>query len=126
MGGVAFGGGGKVKIVATDFAGNQTTYTFTFELVTTSTEDESTLPDRFVLHDNYPNPFNPQTVIPFELAEDAHVEINIYDVAGRFIARIADEQYSAGSHQVTWDTSVGQGRELSSGGLLLPGAIRGF
>ncbi|MDZ7692337.1 MAG: T9SS type A sorting domain-containing protein [Balneolaceae bacterium] len=105
----------EVKIVATDFTGNQSTETFSFERVTTNTDDESELPDRFVLHDNYPNPFNPQTVIPFELAEATHVEINIYDVAGRYITTLLDERVSAGSHQVTWDISVGSGRELSSG-----------
>jgi len=104
-----------VKIVATDFNGNQTTTTFSFEQITTTTDDKSVLPDRFLLHDNYPNPFNPQTVIPFELAEAAHVEINIYDVAGRYITTLLNERLTAGNHQVSWNTSVGQGRELSSG-----------
>lgn len=105
----------EVVVIAADFAGNQSTETFTFELISTSNQSEDTVPDQFVLHNNYPNPFNPQTVIPFELTEAAHVEINIYDVAGRFVTRLADERFSAGHHQVTWDTSVGTGRELSSG-----------
>jgi len=109
------GGTEDVKIIATDFNGNESISTFSFERVTTNTDEESALPDRFVLRDNYPNPFNPQTVIPFELAESANVEINIYDVAGRYITTLLDERMSAGSHQVTWNTSVGQGRELSSG-----------
>jgi len=60
-----------VRIVATDFKENTSSNTISFERITTSTEEESNLSDRFVLHDNYPNTFNPQTVIPFELAESA-------------------------------------------------------
>lgn len=81
--------------------------------VSASGDDEKTretTPDQFKLGEGYPNPFNPETTIPFTLAEHADVRITVYDVTGRQVARLADERYSSGSHQVTFDAG-----QLASG-----------
>ncbi len=67
-------------------------------------------PDRLKLGQNYPNPFNAQTRIPFQLEESSHVTITVYDITGRKIALLLDENYPAGRHTLSFDA-----RSLSSG-----------
>lgn len=71
--------------------------------------------DEFKLHQNFPNPFNTETEIRFELAEYNHVVINIYNMRGQQIITLADTQYSAGSHSVRWDGKDSSGSQASSG-----------
>lgn len=54
---------------------------------------------------NFPNPFNPTTVIQFTLPEKSHVLLRVYDILGREVANLADGQENAGAHQVTFDAS---------------------
>ena len=62
------------------------------------------------LHMNFPNPFNPTTSIHYEIAENNHVTLKVYDVLGRRVATLVDEYMTAGEHNVTFDAS-----RLSSG-----------
>ncbi len=80
------------------------TGTFTY---TQAVEAEVGLAPRvFTLSQNYPNPFNPTTTIEFTLPEDGRVLVKIYDIAGRDIAVLADEERKAGVyHQVHFDAS---------------------
>src|SRR4030095_1176752 len=57
------------------------------------------------LSTNYPNPFNPETQIYFNLIKDSHVKLVIYDAIGREVARLADEELKEGSHSFTWNAS---------------------
>ncbi len=57
------------------------------------------------LKQNYPNPFNPVTKIHFGIPDPGHVTLVISDILGREVARLVDDQVSAGHHQVTWDAS---------------------
>lgn len=63
------------------------------------------LPDKIVLGQNFPNPFNPATVISFALPKDTYVKLVIYDMLGREVARLADEDMDAGYHSVTWNAA---------------------
>ena len=67
-------------------------------------------PDRTTLKTNYPNPFNPTTTIRYQLAKSGHVRLTVYDVLGRRIATLVDENLPAGTHQVTFNAS-----QLASG-----------
>ena len=58
-----------------------------------------------IISQNYPNPFNPTTQIRFALLKPNHVTLVVYDMLGREVARLADEQMSAGYHAVTWNAS---------------------
>jgi len=64
-----------------------------------------TLPWSARLGQNFPNPFNPVTVIPFTLTRRARVRITIYDALGREVSLVADRDFAAGDGSVTWDAS---------------------
>ncbi len=63
------------------------------------------IPQGFVLSDNYPNPFNPSTIIQFTLPAAAHVTITVFDVLGRKMATLLDEDRNAGAGSVRFDAS---------------------
>ncbi|HMQ67371.1 MAG TPA: T9SS type A sorting domain-containing protein [Ignavibacteria bacterium] len=65
---------------------------------------------KFKLHENYPNPFNPSTIIRFEIPENGHVKLSVYDITGRLIRTIVDEFRNAGAYESAFD-----GSSLSSG-----------
>jgi len=65
---------------------------------------------------NYPNPFNPRTVIPFSIARSGqHVRLNIYDLAGRRIRTLVDGLLPAGPQEIVWDGTDSQNRTVPSG-----------
>ena len=53
--------------------------------------------DRFALHQNYPNPFNPSTTISFSLPSTSFVTVKVFDVMGREVATIVNEELPAGT-----------------------------
>ena len=66
------------------------------------------LPIEFILHQNYPNPFNPTTTIWFEIpfVQTRHaVSLRIYDIAGRLIETLFDEEMEPGNHTVQWNAT---------------------
>jgi subtilisin-like proprotein convertase family protein len=62
-------------------------------------------PGEFQLAQNYPNPFNPSTAIPVFVPARQRVVIGIYDLLGREVALLMDEEKDAGSYTVRWDAS---------------------
>lgn len=80
--------------------------------VFTSIEDPGPLiPAKAELHQNFPNPFNPSTVISFDLRSPSAVSLVIYDITGRRVTALVDERVmSAGTHQIRWN-----GEQASSG-----------
>ena len=67
------------------------------------TLDASELPSEAFLDQNHPNPFNPSTVISFQLPEQSQVSLTIYNMLGQEVQRLADGVLAAGSHQVTFN-----------------------
>lgn len=67
-------------------------------------------PSAYVLHQNFPNPFNPTTVIRYELAEDSDVRLEVFNMLGQRVAMLVNEHQSAGQHRALFDAS-----NLSSG-----------
>jgi hypothetical protein len=61
------------------------------------------LPAEFALEQNYPNPFNPATEIRYQIPEAGHVQIRVYDILGKVVATLVDEQKNAGIYNVFWD-----------------------
>ena len=78
---------------------------------TISADDpQVSLPTEFALGQNFPNPFNPETVIPYTLPERALVTLRVFDVLGREVATLAKGMQEAGAHSLNWN-----GADLSSG-----------
>ena len=72
-------------------------------------------PEGFVLGQNYPNPFNPSTIIPYELAEVAHVRLEVFNTLGQRIAKLVDGEQGAGAYRVRWDGTDASGRAVAAG-----------
>jgi hypothetical protein len=72
---------------------------------TASVDVPESEPREFNLLQNFPNPFNPATVIPFYLASPAQVKLDVFDAPGRTIARLLDERRDAGYQYVVFDAS---------------------
>ena len=80
----------------------------------------SLIPEETALLANYPNPFNPETWIPYQLAESAEVTLTIYDINGQLVRRLAMGHQAAGMYQsrsraVYWDGRNQLGESVASG-----------
>jgi T5SS/PEP-CTERM-associated repeat protein len=73
------------------------------------------LPTRFALLQNAPNPFRSSTSIRFDLPEPGAVRLVVYDVHGRRVRALRDEEFPAGNHEVWWDRRNDSGGQVASG-----------
>jgi hypothetical protein len=69
----------------------------------------------FSLQQNFPNPFNPSTVIPYQLGKSTRVRINVISTLGQHISTLVDKTQQPGSYEVKWDGRDNQGTSVSSG-----------
>jgi hypothetical protein len=69
----------------------------------------------FVLGQNHPNPFNPQTTISFMVPDAGPVQLTVFGVDGRKVATLLQRPLSAGTHEVTWNGRDDDGRQMASG-----------
>jgi len=85
--------------------------------IPTGVDDEvpSTLPDEFRVGQNYPNPFNPSTVIEFDLPSKSKVTVSVFNVLGRRVATLLNEERPAGSGSIVWDGTNDGGEAVASG-----------
>jgi hypothetical protein len=81
-----------------------------FRTAVTSVAEGGVVPTEFALRQNYPNPFNPSTTIRFELPKTSHVSLTVYDVLGREVVMLVQDEKDAGVHEVRFD-----GSNLASG-----------
>ena len=72
--------------------------------------DELILPLRFALEQNYPNPFNPTTIIKYSVPKQSYVSLKVYDILGREVATLVNEEKPAGTYEVSWEA-----KNLASG-----------
>ncbi|HEQ99532.1 MAG TPA: T9SS type A sorting domain-containing protein [candidate division Zixibacteria bacterium] len=87
----------------------------TATITPTAAEDEySIIPDEFSLSQNFPNPFNPETVISYSLEKGGQVNLEIYNILGQPVDKPVDEYQDAGDYSVVWN-SQNSGRMLPSG-----------
>ena len=74
-----------------------------------------TIPTEYALGQNYPNPFNPATNIQFQLPENSWTVLKIYDLLGREIRTLINQEISTGSHVVSWDGTNDDGKVAPTG-----------
>lgn len=90
-------------------------FTFTASGITTSVEGEETIPAVFHVDQNYPNPFNPATTIKFGIPEASLVTVKIYDILGREVKTLLNEEKNAGTYSLLWNGLNESGSKVSSG-----------
>jgi hypothetical protein len=100
-----------LNVVFTD----TTDSTFHLEPIDAVTINTGVRPDQFELAQNYPNPFNPTTEIRFNVPVQADVRINVYNIMGQLVRTLANQTYTAGFHQITWDGTSNAGTQVSAG-----------
>jgi hypothetical protein len=82
---------------------------------------EGLIPQEYSLHQNFPNPFNPQTEIAFDLKAGGYVTLNVFNVLGQRVATLVNTTMEAGKHRVTFDAA-----NLSSGLYVYQIQVNGF
>ena len=75
----------------------------------------SALPISFALGPNYPNPFNPSTIIPYQLAASSEVRLEVFNLLGQRLATLVDGERPAGFHTATWHATDAAGRAVGAG-----------
>ncbi|MEW5800389.1 MAG: phosphodiester glycosidase family protein [Bacteroidota bacterium] len=92
----------RIRQITNDGA-QETTPVINFSL--TGIGESKFSPWTFELKQNYPNPFNPVTTIQFQIPFSTQATIKVYDILGREIATIIDQELNAGNHLIDWDSS---------------------
>jgi hypothetical protein len=78
-------------------------------------ENERAVPETYLLAQNYPNPFNPSTMIRFGLPRAAHVNLDIFNIAGQTIATLCSQYLEVGEHTFLWNGLNSAGEPAASG-----------
>jgi len=68
-------------------------------------EGSSVAPSTYSVSQNYPNPFNPETVIEFSMPVSGAVRVVVYNMLGEVVSEVANSNFAAGSHKLTWNAS---------------------
>lgn len=89
--------------------------TFAIAAVTPVFDPANSPPQLTRIVNAYPNPFNPSTTIRFDLASDAWVDIDIFDMCGRLVKTVESGPRTRGHHQAVWHGTKGDGRAVPSG-----------
>lgn len=96
----------EIAIISPPDGPNSYTTTVSMPLtVVTDVERTGQIPSNFALEQNYPNPFNPSTMIRFSVPTSARVTLKVYDVVGRQVAELVDQELSAGVYNYRFDAN---------------------
>jgi len=78
--------------------------------LTNVNENSKNIPVDFALYQNYPNPFNPKTIISYQLAANCNITLKVFDIIGKEVRTLVNEEKQKGSYKVEFD-----GSNLTSG-----------
>jgi hypothetical protein len=105
--------GGEVRLTEVIVANTQAT-----ALQTVITRDRikvASAPEAFALLGNQPNPFNPNTQITYEVPQQSHVTLTVFNLLGQEVIRLVDQVQTPGRYVVTWNARNANGLSVSSG-----------
>jgi hypothetical protein len=74
-------------------------------VVSVEKSDDPSIPENYLLSQNYPNPFNPSTKIEFSVPVESNVSIVVYDLVGREVATLVNENMPSGNYSLTWNAA---------------------
>ncbi|MBD3378704.1 T9SS type A sorting domain-containing protein [candidate division KSB1 bacterium] len=94
---------GTVQITVQDSLGGPAATATVRITLPTHVDDQNFGIVDFALEQNYPNPFNPVTTIGFRVAKDEHVRLRIFDIRGRLVTTLVDEQQGIGHYTIPFD-----------------------
>jgi hypothetical protein len=77
--------------------------------------DGGVIPDVFALHQNFPNPFNPVTALPYDVPEIADVKIDIYNLLGQKVRSLVTGEHEPGFYRATWNGKNDRGALVTTG-----------
>ncbi len=103
-----------IDLILTDNDTNNLILPVTLALEISDSYDE-TIPPSSALISNYPNPFNPETTISFNLAQDDLIDLEIFNIKGEKIRSLANGIYPAGSYSLVWKGLDDAGKPVASG-----------
>lgn len=95
-----------VKVYPTEYQWDKLSFFFPRTSVVNETSEKL----NYFLYPNYPNPFNPATIIPFSVARESHVRIDVYNIIGESVAILTNKKFSAGTYEVIFNSA-----DLNSG-----------
>ena len=98
-----------LQVQVEDRAGNETVRQVQFAKISPA------LPLAVELGANYPNPFNPETIIPFSLSVDARVRLVVYNATGQLVRQLLDEVRGRGRYEIRWNGRNEAGEQVGSG-----------
>ena len=81
----------------------------------TTSSEAAGVPQTFEFYSNYPNPFNPTTTIRFDLPSAEHVLLQVFDISGKKVKTLVNEQRSAGSYSLVWDGTNIDNQQVGAG-----------
>ncbi|KAA3612308.1 MAG: T9SS C-terminal target domain-containing protein [Calditrichaeota bacterium] len=103
------------RIAAFDFSENQGDLTSELTASITGVAGSDALPTEYALMNNYPNPFNPETTIEYQLPTQGNVTLRVYSMLGTEVRTLVEESQAVGKYSVVWDGRDDTGNALSSG-----------
>jgi hypothetical protein len=77
--------------------------------------DDARIITDYRLYQNHPNPFNPSTLIRYEIPKSGHVTVKVYNFVGKEVRTLMNEAQPAGAYQISWDGRDEHGRQVPSG-----------
>lgn len=89
-------------------------------------DNESSIPAEFQLRQNFPNPFNPNTTIFYDVSRESNVKISVFDLLGRNIVTLVDGIEPQGSKSINWDGRDFAGNSVNAGVYIYQIEAEGF
>jgi len=85
------------------------------QIISLLSTDAEVIPDKFIIKQNFPNPFNPKTTISFEIPLESLVSLTIYDIQGKVVRKLVHRSRLVGSQNMVWDATNDKGLAVSAG-----------
>tara|TARA_Y100000748_G_scaffold231539_1_gene195563 strand:- start:129 stop:575 length:447 start_codon:yes stop_codon:yes gene_type:complete len=85
------------------------------QIISLLSTDTEVIPNKFIVKQNFPNPFNPMTTISFEIPLESIVSLTIYDIQGKVVRKLVHRSKLVGSHNMVWDATNDKGLAVSAG-----------
>ncbi|MBN1481030.1 carbohydrate-binding protein [candidate division KSB1 bacterium] len=113
--GVEIAGGSDLVLRLEIVEGNHNMNWIKFIKLSGDAEEEVIVPQTYQLAQNFPNPFNPETRIDYQLPQTDHVVVRVYNVLGAHITTLVNKKQTAGTYSVVWDGTNETGQQEASG-----------